>query len=859
MSKLIATVYKERTLGLGVLPTVALEEQVQAIEEASVLQQQLEGAFSETERAAPMVSALEDLAFIVDHIKEITPKEAAMIQVAGDFAAAGTEVDGGEITPAMESMLGSESVAKTLKSISDFMKKVWEKIQAQFQKFMAWFKEKFFSQEAKTKKAEQEINDSLEAIIKDLKARREAEKATAAAPNAAAAAKPAPPKVKKAESITVPKSKFFNKDMNVVEFLDAYAKEQTAVMGMMTEFNQLYMSSCEYSVKLGKQIELFCSAAISVFQIPTQEVVQITGATVVGTDKDKDYTITFYEKQYSDLGLVMKFSRMDVHTTKLDDRNQALQLLDMISGYAVYPEIHKTEDNEGSGSVEITLESDRIQDIKLKINAVLSASRRNAKEFQDTYKSYLSVVESDHKWMMESVQSLRDQIQKRVDSGKEDSDFVKTCRATAAAFKTLDFAMNDGSIKVGYGYGRLHGKYCAPTYQLARLFAKMNGGHEHHDYAEESFTEMTPLTGSLSMEAFGQTGLTARDVAGKIRDTINSIIAAIKQLIKQVMTYAASYISRITVVAGGSETRLKKLEAAFNQLANKPATNNPKPVSVQLPTVNGNGVSNMSDLIDESRKFADVMKNFMDVAGDANYNYGSGFVRLYESDLARTSDKQDNSAKSRDGAVKLMGYISKAFDSNVLFRGQNHTQLTGTDGGIIAQTPQLIGGVRLVVEHMDPSVFTTTVLHSSTSVRELINRVARKNSISVVNDAVSAAAVVEVEAMTYREIEKAISVVKTLLTFYSARSGTASLSSALQKRTAFAKSCTEGIANAVKKLDTENPVAYAMSLESLVVTDSIVKNASLPYTRLSEAAGRTISYLLTAISKSIAAHAKSHA
>ena len=110
--------------------------------------------------------------------------------------------------------------------------------------------------------------------------------------------------------------------------------------------------------------------------------------------------------------------------------------------------------------------------------------------------------------------------------------------------------------------------------------------------------------------------------------------------------------------------------------------------------------------------------------------------------------------------------------------------------------------------------------------------------------------------MSYSEIEKAIRTVRSLLSFYSARSGNASLSAALQKRTAFAKSCTDQIASSVKSMDASNPVAYVLSLESLAVSDAITKNASLPYTRLSEAAGRTISYLLTAISKSIAAHAK---
>lgn len=367
---------------------------------------------------------------------------------------------------------------------------------------------------------------------------------------------------------------------------------------------------------------------------------------------------------------------------------------------------------------------------------------------------------------------------------------------------------------------------------------------------DQSADSVTPALESM----VGDAKVVGAEVVRKIKDTITHIIAAIKHLIKQVMAYSASYISRITVIAGGSETRLKKLEAAFAGLDTSSTSKDAKPVSVQLPTVNGKGVSTMSELLDEAQRFTAVMKNFMEVAGDANYNFGSGFVRLYESDLAKKDSKEG--VQGADAAVRTMADISKAFDVRNLFRGQGYTGTTSNDGSILGSTPQLIGGVKVTAEHMSQDTFHAIHLNSSASVRELINRVAKRNNISVINDAVSTAAVVEVEAMSYKEIERAILTIKHLLAFYSSRSGSMSISSAVQKRSAFARTCGDQIAAAVKNLDPTNPVAYVMSLESLTVTDAITKNATLPYTRLSEAAGRTISYLLTAIAKSIAAHAK---
>jgi hypothetical protein len=55
-------------------------------------------------------------------------------------------------------------------------------------------------------------------------------------------------------------------------------------------------------------------------------------------------------------------------------------------------------------------------------------------------------------------------------------------------------------------------------------------------------------------------------------------------------------------------------------------------------------------------------------------------------------------------------------------------------------------------------------------------------------------------------------------------------------------------------MDQTNPLAYALTVEAVAVTDAITRNATLPYLRLSENAGRIISYLLTAASKSLVAN-----
>ena len=829
---LIATVYKERMLGNGSLPVVALEEQVQAIDEANALQQKIEGAFAANERAVPMTSALEDLAFVVDRIREVTPKEAALIQIAGDMAVAGTDQSADSITPAMESM----NAKQIGKRIVDFLKQIYAKIKDFAVKAIEWFKKTFLSEEAKAEKSYEDINASLK------KAEEQAQTPTKTAPKA----EPAP----KTTSITVPKSVIYDKDMTANQYMDAYAREQMEVMKAMAAYQHLWTSTNAFAYDIATKIHAFNSMSFSVFEIPSWDKPTIPESKSTVIREEDSFNIIAFTKDFPLTGVSIHFTYIDVKVKSADSAQTGLELLTSISRNLLYPKIVKLNDETGE-SIEVSYQSTDISKITIAADAMIRTAQKYSLDFKKCFDTFTTDATNNNAGLSRQVKeiiSLAEQFEHALGEDEDDKEFFERGRKAAAALNSLSTSITSGTSTVGNGYRLLLGRFHAPTHQLARLFSKATG--REHSFAEESYAD-EPVYVALE-DMTGDAKIMGSDIVRKIKDTIDHIIAAIKALIKQVMTYASSYISRIVVIAGGSETRLKKLEKAFAELQ-PGAVKNPDNISIQLPTVGGKGISTMSDLIDESRKFSDAMKNFMGVVGDANYNYGSGFVRLYESDLAKSTD--DNTGH-RDGSVKLLGSIAHAFDAGTMFHRQSFSQLTGQDGSIIGQTSQLIGGVRIQVEHMDSNVFTSTTLHSSASVRELINRVAKKNSISVINDAVSTVAVVEIAPMTFKEIEQAIQTVKGLLAFYSSSSGNNSISASLKKRTQFAQSCANQIATAVKSFKVENPVAYAMLQESLTVTDSITKNATIPYVRLSEAAGRTISYLLVAISKSIAAYAR---
>ena len=353
-----------------------------------------------------------------------------------------------------------------------------------------------------------------------------------------------------------------------------------------------------------------------------------------------------------------------------------------------------------------------------------------------------------------------------------------------------------------------------------------------------------------SMESILDGKITAREIAAKIKDTVEHIIAAIRALLRKVSTYVQSYISRATVVAGGSETRLKKLEEAYRNIHGTSPTR--KSFEMVLPTVGGRATNTMDELLDSSKDFLHALDAFTRVAGDANYNFGSGFVALYETNLGK--NEESDQATRHTAVLSAMKRISRSFDVGHAFH--RYRDLTGDDGTVITDTPSLIGGVKITVSSMPESVFDSSTLHSSVSIRELLGKVARKNGINVQLEEGATTAKVEVEAMTDSQIRKAIELTKQLLTHYSGRSGSTSLTSAMKKRNDFARQCSDTIMNRVKEMNQEIPLAYSLSVEALGVTEAITRNSTIAYSRLSENTGRLISYLLTAISKSIRAHAE---
>lgn len=121
---------------------ISLEEEQIMLDEAA---QDAAGAtqdLAEAERIIEVSDALEDLAVVADGIEEATPAETQLVELAGQMAVAGTDVQPEEVVPAMEGYVGRRIATEGIRerahqiweSIQRFLKQIWEKIESFFYK-----------------------------------------------------------------------------------------------------------------------------------------------------------------------------------------------------------------------------------------------------------------------------------------------------------------------------------------------------------------------------------------------------------------------------------------------------------------------------------------------------------------------------------------------------------------------------------------------------------------------------------------------------------------------------------------------------------------------------------------------------
>ncbi len=115
---------------------ITLEEASIILGDARVVAGEIGRDLSEAERVTQISDCLEDLALVAKEIKQATGSETMLIELVGQVAAAGTEVEPDKLVPSMEQYLGlsiaTEGIVETAKriwaAIQNFIQRVWNKI-----------------------------------------------------------------------------------------------------------------------------------------------------------------------------------------------------------------------------------------------------------------------------------------------------------------------------------------------------------------------------------------------------------------------------------------------------------------------------------------------------------------------------------------------------------------------------------------------------------------------------------------------------------------------------------------------------------------------------------------------------------
>lgn len=119
---------------------VSLEEEQIMMSDAADLAAEVSQELNEVNRVIEVSDALEDLAVIADQIEQASPTEIALMETAGDMAVAGTDIEGEQIVPSLESFIGKriatedfrQTAATVWKNIQEFVKSVYDKIEKFF-------------------------------------------------------------------------------------------------------------------------------------------------------------------------------------------------------------------------------------------------------------------------------------------------------------------------------------------------------------------------------------------------------------------------------------------------------------------------------------------------------------------------------------------------------------------------------------------------------------------------------------------------------------------------------------------------------------------------------------------------------
>lgn len=122
-------------------PTLSLEEELLEVQDTTNAASQIADDVKEAGRVIEISDAMEDLAAVAGDIPAADESHTQLMEIAGNMAVAGSNIEADEIVPAMESYVGKKIAVE---GIVDTARRIWENILAFIKRIWAKIEEFFY-------------------------------------------------------------------------------------------------------------------------------------------------------------------------------------------------------------------------------------------------------------------------------------------------------------------------------------------------------------------------------------------------------------------------------------------------------------------------------------------------------------------------------------------------------------------------------------------------------------------------------------------------------------------------------------------------------------------------------------------
>jgi biotin operon repressor len=340
-------------------------------------------------------------------------------------------------------------------------------------------------------------------------------------------------------------------------------------------------------------------------------------------------------------------------------------------------------------------------------------------------------------------------------------------------------------------------------------------------------------------------------VSTKVRTAIEQILRALKELLARVAKMVRTYVQHARAAAGGHVQRQKMIKERLMKASH--SLNSEVEFTMTMPVADGKTLTSLSEVVDEALKFSVAVDWFVTRAASFNIDYASGFVDLYSK--LGMGDKGITVIEQFAILNKIAdqtGHIANAIPHAHVKADTDHDYFSVKT----QQTVQLLGGISIAVTSAKPIEHNTGL--SSASIKHAVHEL---TEVGIKVHAEAGGFYKEAfltKPLNQAELHKAFDLAGVLIEHFTAKSDHTALAAATARRSEFAETAVDHLTRYTEKFKKDDVAAKEYGSSALRISQSVMANATVPYTQMTTAVSRVINLLQGAMLKSLNAHEGTH-